>query len=1598
VNSADNDLIDELRTGRLKAYEAASGDIREHFGIEETVLAGGYGYRQILELVQNGADAILEAHEARAEHATIPDRMEVLLRGSHLYVANTGAPLSRDGVESLLRSHSSPKRGNQIGRFGLGFKSLLGLQGKIDVFSSTFAFRFDPERCRKELRDRFGVMNSPGLRLAWRLEGNAEADKDPTLASMAWATTVVRAEISADSILVHLRNEIRDFPSEFLLFLPVPIVLTLDDGAASPRTLTRAPDGTDIVLHDAEVTSCWRVVERLVSVTNESAKKDATHIHARESVPLTWAIPLDAKREEAGRFWAFFPTHTPTRLPGILNAPWKLNSDRNAIIGGEWNTTLMCEAARLVADTLPSLANADDPGRPLDAFPRQLERKDEDAAPLIEALWSALTEAPIIPDGAAIPRKGIELWRHPMDHVELAGKWLLQCGQGSRSEYVHSSCYSTGRTARLNELAQRLPKPTLEQQLQIRQGKVPPFPPSLGRRDSGTWFRAVASIESEPCIAVLHLAEAYSKECKTGEWDQIRPALAIIPSQNGKLLTANDLIIASEGMTVPGREVVATAILADTEGQRLATQVMQVKSLDDRSWRALLDEVLASISYQQRQADAAWKILWARVRAAPEIVRNRFIADQRAALRVRRRDGAWVVPDETLLPGDVIQSDDPNPQNRSVLVDDEVHQADYDSIKMLGIDSRPHGERGPGAYWTVIGDEENYHFLKPWLDKRLEEYRTHLTASHRNPQVIHPLNLSMPAGWTLLPKLSGTAKARLTRIFLDESAAGRYIAPVEFGHPTQRRNYPTIAVSHPFPQHVRQYGAIAAGQGTLPLTAVLARLRQPILRQLGAWPQLESGLSALVKAIPESQQITPSKTDIRAMWSALFNELVTYSALAGDGLRDLWSGAAQDEVVPEKLPSPSGDVPLAQVLVTESPDLAQRARAAGRLVVTLDPHALRLWRQAGARSLDELLRAEWRERLGPPVRLVDAVPEFASVLSDKSKDTALSQAVSDLSLLLDDTLEPIPCLMWREILHLDPAQLGRLARAERLERLLDEISSAGWLKGTRSDALEALGAAGVEQARARVGAGTGLAERLSLAVGNRVEPLLEVLGHLAARDGIADCSALQAAEIVLAMHGPTTLQRLATTLKAEGLRPPDRWGTVEARAFVGSIGFPEEFAASPMSKREAEEAISGPIFLPPLHDYQEEVVDGLEKLIAGGSGRRRAVVSLPTGSGKTRVTVQSAVNLVLKPESASRRVIWVAQTDELCEQAVQAFRQVWINCGADRTDLRVIRLWGGHSNPSPSADDEPTVVVASIQTLNNRVSREGLDWLSNPGMVVIDECHHAITKSYSALLKWLDAEYQRPGAEAKDEPPIIGLSATPFRGTDDTESLRLARRFDQRWLPSDQAGLYNRLLSQGVLAHSDHEALPSPTTLLDSEIEALTNLGDDWESIVLENLLDTINRRLARDEDRNSIILDRICASAERSMLFFASSVDHAREMAVRLHLKGVPAAAVSGDTAPIARRYFLDRFQRGEIRVLCNHSVLTAGFDAPKTDMVLIARQVFSPVRYMQMVGRGLRGEKNGGTARCRIVTVLDNLGRFSDKHPYHFCARYFGGTASVA
>ncbi|MCC5870279.1 MAG: DEAD/DEAH box helicase family protein [Gammaproteobacteria bacterium] len=1564
-------FLEELNQQRLRSYDADPGLLKEHFGIEETVLAGGYGYRQVLELVQNGADALLEASEHGGKGGN-QGRIHVLVRGHQLYVANTGARLSEEGLDALLRSHSSPKRGNQIGRFGLGFKSLLKLGGRIDLFTrGSGTIRFDPERCRRELRQRYRVTDAPRLRLAWSL-GDEERHADPACAELDWAETIVRAEIGEGDLAQQIREEIRSFPAEFLLFFPVTTTLILDDGEKKPREVRIESEADESLLHDGENLSRWRVAAREVRIEDARARADATHIHARAIVPIAWAVPVQGRREEAGRFWAFFPTHTQTYVPGILNAPWKLNSDRNAVIGGEWNTALMAEAAGLIVEALPDLATADDPGRPLDAFPRQLERKDEDAAPLVESLWRLLERAAVIADAVGRMHPPHALWRHPNDGVDLVASWQSLAGADRRSLFIHPSCLERQRPSRLSALAERLERSEDEG-----------APPALRRSSAEHWFGCVAGTEIRQALAVLRLAEDFSKACQWYEWSRVRPHLPIIPSQSKKLVTPIEAVIAPDGVRVPGRVCVAAALLGDSEARRVLTDVLHVNELDEDVWTEILDGALNVPGYPRDANDGAWRTFWSRLRRAPAGVRRDFLAENGDRIRVRRRDGQWVVAGRVLLPGLLVTTADGSP-NSNVLVDDLIHAKDRSSLLDLGVSAMPQGDMGPEAYARLPAAKE---LLRAWRNACRNLYKR----EHKVParwDYLEPGSLTMPTGYSLLTELVGSAKARWTVELLNRSHQPAYSKKtVDFGHSTMAV-YPRMRVPHPLPWYLREHGVIEIGATVVRLAALVAKQDEPILVELPDWDRISPLREHREVVFPD---VTVTKADVRCFWVALIEVLATAEALATDSLTALWSGAAKDDVVPIELPSDAGPIPIRSVFVSGSMDLTRRARAEGLFVVALDDLTLQKWLQAGAKDLLGVVDADWAAAAGMPERLLNVLPDFGDVLNDEARHAARCQFVIELALRIGETTQPVPCLMSNEVLRIDSEQLASLSRVDRFLLLLTEISAAGWLNRPVDEALRFLGDAHVDARRAYVAAGETLAERLLRAVGGRSEPLRDALGdRVGTLDCVLDCTPLKIAELVLSHLGPAALSVLRDTLESEGLMPPGRWNTSAAHVFVASIGFPPEFAASAQARRGPEELVSGPIELPPLHDFQEEVFHGLRTLFVSGGGRRRAVVSLPTGGGKTRVTVEAAVKLVLAPERANRCVVWIAQTDELCEQAVQAFRQVWVNLGAQRTNLRVVRLWGGNPDPAPQGLDTPVVVVASIQTLNNRFGAMALDWLRKPGLVVVDECHHAITPSYSSLLRWLDAETTQREMPNRSEPAIVGLSATPFR-TDDVESQRLARRFDSRWLPSDQARLYSRLRCQGVLAEARYEPLDSGVSLTDEELASLGGLDEEWEGLDFENVLEAINQRLADDTERNQRLLDFIAASGERSTLFFANSVAHAEQIAARLNIAGIGAAAISGSTPRVARRYFLDRFQRGDIRVLCNHSVLTTGFDSPKTDMILIARQVFSPVRYMQMVGRGLRGEKNGGTSSCRIVTVIDNLGRFEGRHPYHYCRRYF-------
>ncbi len=480
-----------------------------------------------------------------------------------------------------------------------------------------------------------------------------------------------------------------------------------------------------------------------------------------------------------------------------------------------------------------------------------------------------------------------------------------------------------------------------------------------------------------------------------------------------------------------------------------------------------------------------------------------------------------------------------------------------------------------------------------------------------------------------------------------------------------------------------------------------------------------------------------------------------------------------------------------------------------------------------------------------------------------------------------------------------------------------------------------------------------------------------------------ELSGKRLAEAAIATWHTDALQRHGDAL--HDLDPPKQWaGSSRAVAFVQALGFTDDWAGERNRKRDPWLEVEGPTELRPLHDYQERVAEGIRAMLRGeaaGRCERRAMISLPTGSGKTRVAVQAIVEAI-REDDFPGGVLWVADRDELCEQAVEAWRQVWSSIGGPGECLRISRAWAGQEAPRPLTTRH--VVVASIQTLQARLGQSpGFGFLADLQLVVFDEAHRSIAPSYTSVMQEIGlTRFQKP-----DEPFLVGLTATPYRGRDEEETARLVNRYGRRRLddgafPDDEpTAVVRHLQTRGILSRADHEAIQGDTFRLSADDLGLMRErgwnGGHWN---LPWLPQQVEDRLARSTARTNRILDAFEQHIDPGwpVLVFATSVEHAQTLATLLTQRGAPARAVSGETRHHTRRRVVEDFRSERIQALVNYGVFREGFDAPKTRAILVARPVYSPNLYFQMIGRGLRGPKNGGTERCLILNVEDNIENF--------------------
>ena len=166
IDSEVSEKVRDMSDANLRAATEQPVLISEWSKTEQTIYGGGYEGRTIHELIQNGADEILRWVQDPARPDFESGRVRVLLTPTDLYCANEGAPISRDGVQAMLSAFNSGKRGDQIGRFGVGFKAVLQVTDQPEFYSTTGSFRFSNRTAEQQFNAIDGESEWPVLRTA----------------------------------------------------------------------------------------------------------------------------------------------------------------------------------------------------------------------------------------------------------------------------------------------------------------------------------------------------------------------------------------------------------------------------------------------------------------------------------------------------------------------------------------------------------------------------------------------------------------------------------------------------------------------------------------------------------------------------------------------------------------------------------------------------------------------------------------------------------------------------------------------------------------------------------------------------------------------------------------------------------------------------------------------------------------------------------------------------------------------------------------------------------------------------------------------------------------------------------------------------------------------------------------------------------------------------------------------------------------------------------------------------------------------------------------------------------------------------------------
>lgn len=368
---------DALRARVLRAWAESPARFRADANTEEDFALGGYRDRVVVELAQNAADAALRAD--------VPGRLRLTLRGDVLEAANTGAPLTADGVEALSTLRASAKRdeSGSVGRFGVGFAAVVSVSDEPSVLSVSGGVSWSLERARALVAEVPELVSELDLRSGHvpllRLPFSADGDGVPE-----GFATVVRLPLRDGTAAERVRAQLGEVGPALLLALPALESVEVDvDG-----------DVRDVRLGE------WRTAEAHGEIPAGLLADRPTEERLRTGWQVRWALPADAGRplslEKAGVpavLHAPTPSDERIDLPALLIASFPLAPDRRHVAPGPLTDFLVERAADAYVDLLRDLPVGPEV---LGLVPGPVGAGELDAK-LRRAILARLPETPLLP-------------------------------------------------------------------------------------------------------------------------------------------------------------------------------------------------------------------------------------------------------------------------------------------------------------------------------------------------------------------------------------------------------------------------------------------------------------------------------------------------------------------------------------------------------------------------------------------------------------------------------------------------------------------------------------------------------------------------------------------------------------------------------------------------------------------------------------------------------------------------------------------------------------------------------------------------------------------------------------------------------------------------------------------------------------------------------------------------------------------------------------------------------------------------------------------------------------------------------------------------